>query len=240
MYPQGIRMFSAGWYPSNGRPAFILNSMSQMLGKLDEIGIWPIWQWNPKHQSVEVFAGSITDINGRCSSHLWKTGGYPLVNCHILPWKITIFNGKIHYSYGHFPSLFVSSPGRVGCPKHRSPRVFSACASRSACQWADPRKYTLQGRKKPCSKSKMHECCSMGMFNGFLDFRIFGFVQCVFFEFKRLGQHGSTTKGYFIRSGWQFQRWKFLVQNSVIVATRDNRLIKSRKPQTFFNPLDPK
>ena len=29
-------------------------------------------------------------------------------------WKITIFHGKIHYFYGHFPLLFVSSPGRVG------------------------------------------------------------------------------------------------------------------------------
>ena len=35
---------------------------------------------------------------------------YPLVNSHILPWKITIFHGKIHYFYGHFPLLFVCSP----------------------------------------------------------------------------------------------------------------------------------
>ena len=29
---------------------------------------------------------------------------------NIFPWKITIFNGKIHYFYGHFPLLFVCSP----------------------------------------------------------------------------------------------------------------------------------
>ena len=29
---------------------------------------------------------------------------------NILPWKITIFNGKIHYFYGHFQLLFVGSP----------------------------------------------------------------------------------------------------------------------------------
>jgi hypothetical protein len=27
---------------------------------------------------------------------------YPLVNSHITIWKITIFNGKNHYFYGHF------------------------------------------------------------------------------------------------------------------------------------------
>ena len=31
--------------------------------------------------------------------------GYPLVNCHILPWEITMLNGKIHYFYGHFQLL---------------------------------------------------------------------------------------------------------------------------------------
>ena len=36
--------------------------------------------------------------------------GYPLVNVYILPWKITIFHGKIHYFYGHFPLQTVSSP----------------------------------------------------------------------------------------------------------------------------------
>ena len=30
---------------------------------------------------------------------------YPLVNCHILPWKVTIFYGNIHYFYGHFQLL---------------------------------------------------------------------------------------------------------------------------------------
>jgi hypothetical protein len=28
--------------------------------------------------------------------------GYPLVNVYIANWKITIFNGKIHYFYGSF------------------------------------------------------------------------------------------------------------------------------------------
>ena len=31
-------------------------------------------------------------------------------------WKITIFNGKIHYFYGHFQLLFVCSPeGTLRC-----------------------------------------------------------------------------------------------------------------------------
>ena len=33
-----------------------------------------------------------------------------LVNVYILPWKITIFNGKKHYFNGHFQLLFVCSP----------------------------------------------------------------------------------------------------------------------------------
>ena len=36
---------------------------------------------------------------------------YPLVNVYIAMERSTIFNGKIHYFYGHFPLLFVSSPG---------------------------------------------------------------------------------------------------------------------------------
>ena len=33
----------------------------------------------------------------------WDINGiYPLVNCYILEWKISIFNGKIYYFYGHF------------------------------------------------------------------------------------------------------------------------------------------
>ena len=35
---------------------------------------------------------------------------YPLVNCHIAMERSTIFNGKIHYFYGHFQLLFVCSP----------------------------------------------------------------------------------------------------------------------------------
>ena len=31
--------------------------------------------------------------------------GYPAWWTYILPWKITIFNGKIHYFYGHFQLL---------------------------------------------------------------------------------------------------------------------------------------
>ena len=38
--------------------------------------------------------------------HIWIT----LWWTNILPWKITIFNGKIHYFYGHFPWQNVSSP----------------------------------------------------------------------------------------------------------------------------------
>ena len=47
---------------------------------------------------------------------------------NILPWKITIFNGKNHYFYGHFPLQTVSSPGRVFCvvriAQAVSPRLF--------------------------------------------------------------------------------------------------------------------
>ena len=35
---------------------------------------------------------------------------YPLVNCHIAVERSTIFNGNIHYFYGHFQLLFVCSP----------------------------------------------------------------------------------------------------------------------------------
>ena len=35
---------------------------------------------------------------------------YPLVNFHIAMENRPIFHGKIHYFYGHFPLLFVSSP----------------------------------------------------------------------------------------------------------------------------------
>ena len=36
---------------------------------------------------------------------------------NILQWNITIFNGKIHYFYGHFPLLFVCSPEGTGSSK---------------------------------------------------------------------------------------------------------------------------
>ena len=32
-------------------------------------------------------------------SFKWHKNGYPLVNVYILPWKITMFNGKIHYKW---------------------------------------------------------------------------------------------------------------------------------------------
>jgi len=35
---------------------------------------------------------------------------YPLVMTNSLLWKITIFNGKINYFYGHFPSFFHENP----------------------------------------------------------------------------------------------------------------------------------
>ena len=34
-----------------------------------------------------------------------KANVYPLVNCHITMERSTIFNGKIHYFYGHFQKL---------------------------------------------------------------------------------------------------------------------------------------
>ena len=38
----------------------------------------------------------------RSSEVLGCFGHYPLVNFHIFLWKITMFNGKIHYFNGHF------------------------------------------------------------------------------------------------------------------------------------------
>ena len=41
-----------------------------------------------------------SDTNQGASVTMWKWG-YPLVNVYKKLWKITIFNGKIHYFYGH-------------------------------------------------------------------------------------------------------------------------------------------
>ena len=49
----------------------------------------------------------------RPSEKLWDVRIYPLVNSHILPWKISIFHGKIHYFYGHFPWQNVNVHQRV-------------------------------------------------------------------------------------------------------------------------------
>ena len=51
-------------------------------------------------------------------STLWWT--------NILLWKITIFHGKIHYFYGHFPLLFVCSPkGKNSCSKILTPSFLA-------------------------------------------------------------------------------------------------------------------
>ena len=39
-----------------------------------------------------------------------KDDPYPLVNVYIAMERSTMFNGKIHYFFGHFQLLFVSSP----------------------------------------------------------------------------------------------------------------------------------
>ena len=38
---------------------------------------------------------------------------YPLVMTDIANWKITMFHGKIHYFYGHFPVRYVTNYQRV-------------------------------------------------------------------------------------------------------------------------------
>ena len=51
-------------------------------------------------------------LGGQLSDQIWNDNllWITLWWTNILPWKITIFNGKIHYFYGHFPLLFVCLP----------------------------------------------------------------------------------------------------------------------------------
>ena len=48
-------------------------------------------------------------------SFLWiiSVQEYPLVMTNIASWKITMFNGNIHYFYGHFPVRYVANYQRV-------------------------------------------------------------------------------------------------------------------------------
>ena len=56
---------------------------------------------------------ALVEVLAKCVQHGFRIMTllyYPLVNVYILQWKITIFNGKIHYFYGHFQLQTVSSP----------------------------------------------------------------------------------------------------------------------------------
>ena len=49
--------------------------------------------------------GKSADLGGSfgvSAQNMGHSSNYPLVNVYITNWKITMFNGKIHYFYGHF------------------------------------------------------------------------------------------------------------------------------------------
>ena len=48
-------------------------------------------------QSCSIQIGAGMTITTNFFQKIW---GYPLVNCHVANWNITIFNGKIHYKLG--------------------------------------------------------------------------------------------------------------------------------------------
>ena len=97
------------------------------------------WKW--RSGSRNTLASSRVLARRMLEVTLWWT--------NILPWKITIFNGKIHYFYGHFPLLFVCSPeGRwIGARHPRLDPTFQGDVSilvekKTAVKWSFSREST--------------------------------------------------------------------------------------------------
>ena len=59
----------------------------------------PMTQWFCWSLSLRRMAISLGVYPIFRHTHLRPVSRYPLVNCHILQWKITMFNGKIHYKW---------------------------------------------------------------------------------------------------------------------------------------------
>ena len=62
------------------------------------------------HEASEAACAARLEDRSHRSQHWWLTKkNIPgLVMTNIANWKITMFNGKIHYFYGHFPVRYVS------------------------------------------------------------------------------------------------------------------------------------
>ena len=61
--------------------------------------IWVISHW--LYKLCRLYQSHLISTSQLCLRSSHDIPG--LVNVYILLWKITMFNGKIHYSYGHFP-----------------------------------------------------------------------------------------------------------------------------------------
>ena len=63
--------------------------------------IFPSESWAQCSSTYAAYAAYACEIYGRCS-RIFVTYDSTLWYTNSLLWKITIFNGKIHYFYGHF------------------------------------------------------------------------------------------------------------------------------------------